>query len=67
MKKIKILILDDAAFMRDIVRKGVRSVYPVFATKEAADGSQAKNMLAQEDFDLILCDWEMPKWMKVLY
>ncbi|MCP3848624.1 MAG: response regulator [Gammaproteobacteria bacterium] len=61
MKKIKILIVDDASFMRDIVRKGVRSVYPGFATKEAADGSQAKNMLAQEDFDLILCDWEMPK------
>ncbi|WP_198265413.1 response regulator [sulfur-oxidizing endosymbiont of Gigantopelta aegis] len=61
MQKIKILIVDDASFMRDIVRKGVRSQYPGFATKEAADGSQAKNILSQEDFDLILCDWEMPK------
>jgi DNA-binding response OmpR family regulator len=61
MKKIKILIVDDASFMRDIVRKGVRSVYPAFVTKEAADGSQAKSILSQEDFDLILCDWEMPK------
>jgi len=61
MKKIKILIVDDASFMRDIVRKGVRNTYPGFATKEAADGSQAKTMLGQEDFDLILCDWEMPK------
>ncbi|MCW8931442.1 MAG: response regulator [Gammaproteobacteria bacterium] len=61
MKKIKILIVDDASFMRDIVRKGVRSLYPTFVTKEAADGSQAKSLLKQEDFDLILCDWEMPK------
>ena len=61
MKKIKILIVDDASFMRDIVRKGVRSLYPAFVTKEAADGSQAKSILSQEDFDLILCDWEMPK------
>ena len=61
MKKIKILIIDDASFMRDIVRKGVRNSYPGFVTKEAADGSQAKSLLKQEDFDLILCDWEMPK------
>jgi DNA-binding response OmpR family regulator len=61
MQKIKILIVDDASFMRDIVRKGVRSQYPGFTTKEAADGSQAKSILSQEDFDLILCDWEMPK------
>lgn len=61
MKKIKILIVDDASFMRDIVRKGVRSLYPAFETKDAADGSQAKSILSQEDFDLILCDWEMPK------
>ncbi len=61
MKKIKILIVDDASFMRNIVRKGVRSVYPSFETKEAADGKQAQSLLMQEDFDLILCDWEMPK------
>lgn len=61
MKKIKILVVDDASFMRDIVRKGVRSSYPGFVFKEAADGSQARSMLKQEDFDLILCDWEMPK------
>ena len=61
MKKIKVLIVDDASFMRDIVRKGVRNAYPGFVIKEAADGSQARAMLKQEDFDLILCDWEMPK------
>jgi len=61
MKQIKILIVDDAAFMRDLVRKGVRSTYPGFLLKDAADGQQAKNIIKQEDFDLILCDWEMPK------
>lgn len=61
MKPIKILIVDDAAFMRDLVRKGVRSTYPSFVIKEAADGQQAKGILKQEDFDLVLCDWEMPK------
>jgi len=61
MNKVKLLIVDDASFMRDIVRKGVRSMYPGFSIKEAADGSQAKSILSQEDFELILCDWEMPK------
>lgn len=61
MKKIKVLVIDDASFMRDIIRKGVRSSYPGFVIKEAADGSQAKALLKQEDYDLILCDWEMPK------
>jgi len=61
MKPVKILIVDDASFMRDLVRKGVRSIYPGFILKDAADGQQAKSILKQEDFDLVLCDWEMPK------
>jgi len=61
MKQVKVLIVDDAAFMRDLVRKGVRGTYPGFILKEAADGQQAKSILKQENFDLVLCDWEMPK------
>ncbi len=61
MKKIKVLVVDDASFMRDIVRKGVRGAYPGFVIKDAEDGKQAQSLLKQEDFDIILCDWEMPK------
>ncbi|MBT4836998.1 MAG: response regulator [Methylococcales bacterium] len=61
MSKIKVLIVDDANFMRELVRKAVRTLFPGFVLRDAADGNQAKGMIQQETFDLILCDWEMPK------
>lgn len=61
MKKFRILVVDDASFMRSFVRKGVKSGFPESEIREAGDGSQAKFMMNQEHFDLVLCDWEMPK------
>ncbi|MCW8887875.1 MAG: response regulator [Gammaproteobacteria bacterium] len=61
MQKIKVLIVDDAAFTRDIMRKGLRAEFPSFTTEEAPDGLKAQKLLEKKPFDLILCDWEMPE------
>lgn len=61
MQKIKVLIVDDASFTRDIMRKGLRAEFPSFTTEEAPDGLKAQKILEKKPFDLILCDWEMPE------
>ncbi len=61
MANLRILVVDDAAFIRDMVRKTLRSRFPGFTVEEAINGRKAQQLLARESFDLILCDWEMPE------
>ncbi len=61
MDKIKVLVVDDAAFMRDIVKKGLRTQFPGLLVDECATGRQAQQRIEQTPYDLILCDWEMPE------
>lgn len=59
--KLHVLIVDDASFTRDLVKKGVRAGYPGFVIHEAANGRQAQTKLSNGGYDLVLCDWEMPE------
>ncbi|HEY5717468.1 MAG TPA: response regulator [Motiliproteus sp.] len=61
MAKLRVLVVDDAAFIRDLVRKTLRARFPGFEVEEAIHGRKAQQMLSKGDFDLILCDWEMPE------
>lgn len=61
MKKIRLLIVDDAKFIRDLVQKTLRNEYSAMEITEAVDGRKAQNILQNNSFDLILCDWEMPE------
>lgn len=60
-KKFRILVVDDAGFTRDLVKRGVKSGYPGFLIDEANNGRQAQSKIQNHSFDLILCDWEMPE------
>ncbi|BAU57495.1 response regulator [Halorhodospira halochloris] len=60
-KKLHVLVVDDASFTRDLVKKGVRAGYPGFVIHEAANGRQAQSKLTNGGYDLVLCDWEMPE------
>lgn len=60
-KTFDLLIVDDAQFTRDLLRKGVRTLFPFFRMQEAKDGLQAQKLIMKQHFDLILCDWEMPE------
>lgn len=61
MSKVSVLVVDDASFIRDLVKKGLRDHFPGIQIDEAINGRKAQQMLARQPVDLILCDWEMPE------
>ena len=61
MSRVSVLIVDDAAFIRDLVKKGLRVHFPGIRVEEAANGRKAQQFLSRSSVDLILCDWEMPE------
>ncbi|TLP68473.1 response regulator [Pseudomonas nitroreducens] len=61
MGKVSVLVVDDAPFIRDLVKKGLRDHFPGLQIEEAVNGRKAQQFLARQAVDLILCDWEMPE------
>ncbi|MFK0312264.1 response regulator [Pseudomonas sp. NPDC090233] len=61
MSKVNVLVVDDAPFIRDLVRKCLRNAFPGMVIEDAVNGRKAMTLLAKEQFDLVLCDWEMPE------
>lgn len=61
LPKLKLLVVDDAKFIRDLVHKTIRSDYPSFIVVEAENGKKAQQAMENGGADLILCDWEMPE------
>jgi CheY-like chemotaxis protein len=56
-----VLVVDDASFIRDLVKKCLRNYFPGIKIEDAINGRKAQALLAREAFDLVLCDWEMPE------
>ncbi|WPP00003.1 response regulator [Pseudomonas sp. HR96] len=61
MSKISVLVVDDAPFIRDLVKKGLRNGFAGMQIEDAVNGRKAQALMMRETFDLILCDWEMPE------
>lgn len=61
MAKVKVLVVDDAPFIRDLVKKCLRNAFPGIQSEDAVNGRKAQAILMKEAYDLILCDWEMPE------
>lgn len=61
MANVSVLVVDDAPFIRDLIKKALRSHFPSLQIEEAVNGSKARQLLGRAQFDLILCDWEMPE------
>jgi DNA-binding response OmpR family regulator len=57
---LRILVVDDASFIRDMVKKHLRERLPGVEVFEAPDGNRALAQLKAQKMDLILSDWEMP-------
>jgi signal transduction histidine kinase/CheY-like chemotaxis protein/tetratricopeptide (TPR) repeat protein len=60
-QKLKILLADDNAFNREIAREALLRHFENVEIVEAVDGMNAVELLAQQDFDLILMDMQMPE------
>ncbi len=57
----KVLVVDDSAVMRKIIKKNIaESGMSVDEFVDAGDGKQALEAVSKNDIDLILCDWNMP-------
>ncbi|MBK1873173.1 response regulator [Marinobacter sp. 1-3A] len=61
MATLKALVVDDASFVRDLVKRTIRQRFPVIETTDAQNGRRAQSLMSRGMFDLILCDWEMPE------
>lgn len=57
---IRILVVDDAAFIRDMMKKHLRERIPGAELFDAGDGNRAIAVLRNNNIDLVLSDWEMP-------
>ncbi|HUO61158.1 MAG TPA: response regulator [Candidatus Acidoferrales bacterium] len=61
MNQLRILIVDDSSVMRKIVERSLRQAgLDLVEVHEAANGSEALNLLGQHQVDLILSDINMP-------
>jgi len=58
---LKILVVDDASFTRDLIRRTLRKQFPAVEIEDAVNGRKAQQMLTKTQFDMVLCDWEMPE------
>ena len=61
MSNFKVLVVDDAGLIRDLIRKALRTQFPNWQISEEINGLKARQLLKKAQFDLILCDWEMPE------
>lgn len=59
-KNKRVLVADDAAFIRNLVKKSLQ-VIGITQIKEAADGRQALAALQTANYDLVISDLHMPE------
>lgn len=57
----KFLVVDDAGFIRDLLKKQLRQGFPGYEVVDVPNAARAQAALRAHRFDLILCDWEMPE------
>ena len=61
MAVLKFLVVDDATFIRDLLKKNLRDHFPGCEILDAPSAKKAQLILKSNSVDLILCDWEMPE------
>lgn len=57
----KILIIEDEAAIRRVLKKIISEENDTYSVEEAEDGLQGLELIKNNDYDLILCDIKMPK------
>jgi len=57
----KILIIEDEAAIRRVLKKIISEENEAYQVEEAEDGLVGIEMISKSDYDLVLCDIKMPK------
>lgn len=60
-RALRVLIVDDSGLMRTFIREAVESISTEIEIYGAATGEVALDYLYRMPFDLVLCDWNMPR------
>jgi PleD family two-component response regulator len=60
LKGLRILIVDDMSFMRDVIRQCLTMSFPSCICDDAIDGKSAMTMLQTVSYNIVLCDFELP-------
>ena len=55
----KVLVVDDTASMRALI-KGTLKQLGFSKIDDANDGSKAENLVVRNEYDIVICDWDMP-------
>ncbi|MCH8531354.1 MAG: response regulator [Saccharospirillum sp.] len=61
MQKLNFLVADDAGFIRDLVKRALKSQFSQCQIDEAVNGRKTQSLITRNRYDLVLCDWEMPE------
>lgn len=61
MSGLKVLVADDATFIRDLVKRTIRDKLGFLEVVDVENGKKAQRQLMKNKFALVLCDWEMPE------
>lgn len=59
MSKLKVLVIDETAFIRDLIKNNLRSHFPGLSVHDVDSGRKAQSLLRMHIIDLVMCDWEM--------
>lgn len=58
---LNVLLVDDSGVMRKLVSKALRATsLDITSTAEAGNGQEGLDALGSGQFDVVLCDWNMP-------
>lgn len=58
---LRVMVVDDASFVRDTIKRTLRQFISNLELYEAVDGRRAVSMMKSQPVDLVLSDWEMPE------
>lgn len=61
MSKIKLLLVDDSSIIRRILKGFFKDDDQIEVADEAVNGKVAFNKISEQDFDMVLLDYEMPE------
>lgn len=60
MNQVEVLVVEDMAQMRSFLKTTIEYSFVNARVDTVSSGADARSALLSRDYDLILCDWEMP-------
>src|SRR5512147_2283184 len=60
MNQVEVLVVEDMAQMRSFLKTTIEYSFENARVDTVSNGVDARSALLRQEYDLILCDWEMP-------